>query len=71
MSETLSMTLLMGLAGPRPVITRSMVERAIRQDGIKRVLALAELNMRGRNKIYDISSLLHLVPHFSYFCSMT
>ena len=40
--------------GPRPVVTRSMVERAIRQDGIERVLALSELNMRGRKKIYDI-----------------
>ena len=34
--------------GPRPVITRSMIERAIRQDGIDRVLSLAKLNMRGK-----------------------
>ena len=37
-----------GANGPRPVITRSMIERAIRKDGIERVLALAKLNMRGR-----------------------
>lgn len=34
--------------GPRPVITRSMIERVIRQDGIERVLALEKLNMRGK-----------------------
>jgi hypothetical protein len=34
--------------GPRPVITRSMVENAIRKDGIERVLSLAKLDMRGK-----------------------
>lgn len=33
--------------GPRPVVTRSMVETAIKSDGIERVLALSKLNMRG------------------------
>ena len=33
--------------GPRPVVTRSMVETAIKSDGIERVKALSKLNMRG------------------------
>ena len=37
-----------GAEGPRPVITRSMIESAIMKDGIERVLSLAKLNMRGK-----------------------
>ena len=37
-----------GATGPRPVVTRSMVEEAIRKDGDERVLSLANLNMRGK-----------------------
>jgi len=51
-----------GIEGPRPVITRSMVETAIRKDGIERVVALSKLNMRGRyDKLHIILLLLALV----------